>query len=257
MKKKAVLRVALSTGTFTEFLNCISQMGQARQSSCVYVANVHMTVEAWHDNSYAKVINAADIITPDGMPMVKCLELFYGIKQDRIDGMRLFPELLKHAENKGLSVFFYGSTLEVLDAILDHVRCDYPNLTIAGHHSPPFRPHSHEEKKNIIRLINESMANIVFVALGCPKQEKWIDSMKGKVNAVMIGVGGAFPVYAGLQKRAPEWMQKASLEWLFRLYQEPRRLFKRYLITNSIFLFLITREILSKHIFTKCYSSNS
>lgn len=250
MKKKKVLSVLLSTGSFLDFLDRISRMGQSRQSSCVYVANVHMCIEAWLDQSFATVVNAADIATPDGMPLAKGLKLLYGIKQERVDGMRLFPELLTRAEFDNLSVYFYGSTPHTLKNIISRVKSEHYNLKIAGYQSPPFRPLTQTEESFVIQRINDSGANIVFVALGCPKQEKWMASMKGKIKAVMIGVGGAFPVYAGFQRRAPEWMQKTCLEWLFRLYQEPRRLLKRYFITNSLFLFLIVRELIKKRVFS-------
>jgi N-acetylglucosaminyldiphosphoundecaprenol N-acetyl-beta-D-mannosaminyltransferase len=245
-----ILNIPLSIGTLKDFRRKILEMSKNRESSSVYVANVHMCIEAWMDRSFQRVINSADIITPDGMPLVQGLKLLHGIKQERIDGMSLFPELLNNAEKDDLSVFFYGSTPQTLKAIFSRVKSEHCNLRIAGFDSPPFRSLTQSEESSIIKKINDSEANLVFVALGCPKQERWMASMKGRINAVMIGVGGAFPVYAGIQKRAPEWMQKASLEWLFRLYQEPRRLFKRYFITNSLFLFLIIREILSKRFFS-------
>ncbi len=114
---------------------------------------------------------------------------------------------------------------------------------VAGSWSPPFRPLTDTEKEDDIRRINDSGAHLVFVALGCPKQERWMAENKGKIHAVMLGVGGAFPVYAGLQRRAPEWMQKYALEWVFRLCQEPKRMWKRYLVTNTLFCILLAKEL--------------
>ena len=123
---------------------------------------------------------------------------------------------------------------------------NYPDLSIKGLYSPPFRALTPEEETRTIEKINASGAKLVFVVLGCPKQEQWMASMAGKVNAVMIGIGGALPVLIGIQKRAPKWMQNAGLEWLFRLVQEPKRLFKRYAVTNSVFLYLLSRELVKK-----------
>ena len=156
------------------------------------------------------------------------------------------PDLLAVAESRNASVFLYGSTPGVLNAITQGIGKEYPDLKMAGSHSPPFRILTEEEVKEDIKRINDSGANIVLVALGCPKQEKWMARNKGKIKSVMVGIGGAFPVFAGLQKRAPQWMCDFSLEWLFRLIQEPRRLFKRYFVTNSLFLLLLAWELCRK-----------
>jgi N-acetylglucosaminyldiphosphoundecaprenol N-acetyl-beta-D-mannosaminyltransferase len=149
------------------------------------------------------------------------------------------PDLFAAAEKSGLSVFFYGSTEGVLKGILQRIDREHPQLEVAGAYSPPFRELSDSEQKEHVARINASGAQIVFVSLGCPKQEIWMARNMGKINAVMIGVGNAFPVYDGRECRAPQWMQKLSLEWFHRLCQEPRRLWKRYLVTNSIFLWLM------------------
>lgn len=203
-----------------------------------------MTIEAHWDEQFADLVNKADLLTPDGMPLAKAMKLLYGIQQDRVAGMDLLPDLLKEAEKQDLSVFFYGGTQEMLDRTKEFVATNYPLLEKHHYLSPPFRPLTEEEEQDVVTRINDSGVNLVFVALGCPKQEKWMAAMKGKINACMIGIGGALPVMIGMQKRAPQWMQKMSLEWLYRLAQEPRRLFKRYFITNSLFLFLILRQFL-------------
>jgi N-acetylglucosaminyldiphosphoundecaprenol N-acetyl-beta-D-mannosaminyltransferase len=199
-------------------------------------------VETYQDASFAQVVNAADIVTPDGMPLIRAMALLYNIKQDKVSGPDLMPALLLASEKQGLKVYFYGSTEEVLEKLKDFCSVNYPKLLIAGMHSPPFRFLTEAEKQKEIQDMNDSGANIVLVALGCPKQERWMASMKGKINAVMVGVGGAFPMLVGVQKRAPLWMQRNSLEWFYRLAQEPRRLFKRYFITNNLFILLIIKE---------------
>jgi len=139
----------------------------------------------------------------------------------------------------------------VLKKIEQKALYEFPKLIIAGLFSPPFRKLSESEENEIVKKINYSNASLIFVALGCPKQEIWMKRMKGKINGVMVGVGGAFPVYAGITKRAPLWMQKTSLEWLFRMIQEPGRLWKRYLVTNSKFIFLSLIELIRIRVLKK------
>ena len=203
-----------------------------------------MTIEAHWDKRLAAMVNEADLVTPDGMPLVKAVHLLYKVKQERVAGMDILPDLIKETEKQDLSIFFYGGTQEMLDRTKEYVETNYPLLKNHQYFSPPFRPLTEEEEQEVVKRINNSGANLVFVALGCPKQEKWMASMKGKIHACMIGVGGALPVVIGMQRRAPMWMQKTSTEWLFRLILEPRRLFKRYFTTNSIFIVLFLKELL-------------
>ena len=221
-------------------------LAKARLSSYVCVVNVHMVVEAWQDPGFASVVNCADLATPDGMPLVMSLRLLHGITQERVAGMDLVPDLIAAAEQKGLSIFLYGSHEDVLNRMTERIGLEHPAVNIAGSYSPPFRSLSEEEEREVIERINSSGTNILLVALGCPKQEKWMARHKGRIDAVMVGVGGAFSVYAGIQKRAPLWMQKASLEWFYRLIQEPHRLFVRYLKSNLLFVGLLARAMLNK-----------
>ncbi len=244
--KHRIISINVNTGPYTYFIERIMALGRDRISSYVCVANVHMVVEAHSNPAFAAVVNNADLVTPDGMPLVKGLKLLYGINQERVAGMDLLPDLLRAAEQQGQSIFIYGSTDDVLRAMTSRISVEHPHLKIGGAYSPPFRTLSDKEENEIIRRINDSSANLVFVALGCPKQELWMARHRGKINAVMLGVGGAFPVYAGLQQRAPLWAQKASLEWLYRLCQEPRRLFKRYLVTNTLFIALMVKQLMTR-----------
>lgn len=238
-----VLASRISSISFEETLNYISAWALARESRYVCVANVHMLVEA-HDNPrFASVLEKADLVTPDGMPLVIALRLLHGLRQERVAGMDLMPALIAEAARRSIPVFFYGSTADVLDRIVARAKAENPALAVAGAHTPPFRQLTAEEDAADIELINASNAGIVFVAMGCPKQELWMARNKGKINAVMVGVGGAFPVYAGVLSRAPGWMQRCSLEWLYRLAQEPQRLFKRYLITNAKFLLFLAKDM--------------
>lgn len=246
-----VISISFRIQTFQTFIDSILSHALKIKSSYTCVANVHMAIEAYWDPEFAAVVNNADLVTPDGMPLAKAIKLLYGVNQERVAGMDLLPELLKAAEQKELSVFFYGGTEEMLLKTKEFVEAYYPKLKKHAYHSPPFRALTEEEENEDINRINEFGAHLVFVALGCPKQEKWMAKMKGKIHASMVGIGGALPVIIGMQKRAPIWMQKLSLEWLFRLIQEPRRLFKRYFITNSLFIVLLIRQLIQVRIFKK------
>lgn len=146
------------------------------------------------------------------------------------------------ARDNGLRHYFYGSSEQTLEMLREKLKEKYPDIAIAGMVSPPFRALSEAEDEAAIQAINESGADIIWVGLGAPKQENWMYEHKDKVNGVMIGVGAGFDYHAGNIKRAPAWMQKMSLEWLYRLMQDPKRLFKRYLVTNTRYLYLTHRK---------------
>jgi N-acetylglucosaminyldiphosphoundecaprenol N-acetyl-beta-D-mannosaminyltransferase len=165
--------------------------------------------------------------------------LLSGIKQDRVAGMDMLPDLLSACEEEQLPVFIYGGTNSLIDKTRTYISERYATLPVAGMYSPPFRELTSLEDQEVVDKINASHARVVFVVLGCPKQEKWMAAMKGKINAVMIGIGGALPVLVGMQKRAPKWIQDSGFEWIFRLAQDPRRLARRYVFTNSIFVYLL------------------
>ena len=156
----------------------------------------------------------------------------------------IVPYLLKEIERNELGVYIYGTTNEVMNATDKYLAINYPEISNKNYYSPPFRELTNNEKCDVIEQINESGAHIVLVVLGCPKQEKWMSSMHGKINACMIGIGGALPVVVGVRKKAPNWMRNSGLEWIFRLVQEPRRLFMRYAISNSLYILLFSLEII-------------
>ena len=192
--------------------------------------------------NFGEIIKKASVVTPDGVPLTWGLSILHGIKQVRVAGMDLLPDLMQKLIKNKLSVFFYGGTPNLLKQTRVYLKTSFPILRQAGFYSPPFRELSVLENAAIINRINSSGANIIFVILGCPKQEKWMASMKGKINGCMIGIGGALPVLIGIQKRAPLWMQGVGMEWLFRLYLEPKRLYRRYAITNTLFFYVFFKE---------------
>ncbi|HEY0979120.1 MAG TPA: WecB/TagA/CpsF family glycosyltransferase [Flavobacteriales bacterium] len=241
LPRRTTLGIDLSIGSFQEHVAAIINLGAEHRSSYVCCVNAHMCVEADRDPSFKAVVNGADLATADGMPMLKAVNTFHKVGQERVAGNDLLPALFAAAERRGLSVFLYGGRQEVLDTMVANAAREYPALRIAGTLSPPFRPLNAAEMDEHARTINGKGAHIVMVSLGCPKQERWMAGMKGKVQGVMLGLGGAFLLYAGVDTRAPKWMRDLSLEWVYRLALEPRRLFKRYLVTNSLFVGLFLR----------------
>ncbi len=239
--KKKVINSWISSGKFEDVVNEIVDMSQQKRSSYVCFANVHMVVESYKDAQFNKVLNQADVACPDGRPVSLYMQLFDGQKQDRIPGMDVVPALMDIANEKGLAVYFYGSTEDVLEKIKEKITKDYPNVRFAGYDSPPFRALTPEEDAVAVQRIHEANPDFVFVSLGCPKQEKWMEAHMDRVDACMLGVGQAFLTFVGMEKRLPKWARDFSLEWTYRLWLEPKRLWKRYLFTNSTFLWLVFR----------------
>ena len=241
-EKLKIISLSVNHISFNECLEQIMGFALKKTSSYVLFANVHMVIEAHNDRSILNQVDNANLVLPDGKPLAIACNMLYGKKQERISGMDFTPLLLEKANESKLSMFVYGSTDHIITAFKEKIDDNYPAIHFAGAISPPFRPLTDDEIKTDIEKINRSQANIVLVSLGCPKEGKWMSKTAGKINAVLIGIGGALPVVAGIQKRAPVWMQNMSLEWLYRLLQQPRRLFRRYLYTNSYFLFLLGRD---------------
>lgn len=241
MPKIQMLNMDVSVGKYWDFMDAIISTAEKSLNGYVCVANVHMLVEVNRNIQFARIINNATIVTPDGKPLTWAFNLLHGMRQERVAGMDLLPDLINAAIEKKVPVFFYGGSPLLLSATEKYLHNRYRELIVSGFYSPPFRDLTADEEMEIAKRINDSKAKLVFVVLGCPKQEKWMSRMKDKINATMIGVGAALPVFIGQQRRAPKWMQDAGLEWFYRMLQEPRRLFKRYAVTNSIFCFMLLK----------------
>ncbi len=182
--------------------------------------------------------------TPDGAPVAWMLRKLGYASQQRINGPDLMWKYCEQAAQRGEAIYLYGGTPDTLEILQRRLAEIFPGLRIAGAYSPPFRAVTNEEDAADVRRINASGASTVWVSLGCPKQEKWMAAHRGRVNAVMIGVGAAFDYHAGTIKRAPTWMQNAGLEWLHRLCSEPRRLWRRYLVTNTLFMIGAAKQLI-------------
>jgi N-acetylglucosaminyldiphosphoundecaprenol N-acetyl-beta-D-mannosaminyltransferase len=246
MKTQPVLGSVISLGSYNSFIDRIINLAEEKIPSYVCFANVHMVVEAHRDESFKKIVNEATIVAPDGKPLSVFLKVFHKIKQDRVCGMDILPDLLKAAEVAGRSIYFYGGEQKILDLIETKAKKEFPNLKIAGLYSPPFRQLTEVEKAEDVARIRNSGADLVCVSLGCPKQEKWMAENVKKIDACLLGLGQAFSVYAGVEKRLPRWMRALALEWVYRLVLEPRRLWKRYLHTNVAFLKMTVKYAMSR-----------
>lgn len=223
----------------------IVEMARAHESRYVCFSTVHMVMESYDDAEFGARVNAADMVVTDGMPLV-----WMQRRQGRREGGRvrandLMTRLCEIAARQNIKVGFYGGRQEVIDAIVERAKKELPDLQIAYAYSPPFRPLTAEEDAQITGEIKNSGAQILFMGLGCPKQENWMAAHRGRVPAVMLGVGASFDFYAGNVKESPQWLQNIGLEWLYRLAQEPRRLWHRYLVLNPRFMFLAAMQLFS------------
>lgn len=208
----------------------------------ICVSNVHTTVMAYRDKAYRNVQNSGAMALPDGQPL-SIVSRKRGFSQARrVPGPDLMPAILDLSQKTGYRHYFYGSTEATLEALRAALLRRYPKLQIAGMYSPPFRELTKEEDEEIVRRINDSGADFVWVALGAPKQEWWMYEHRHRIKALMLGVGAAFDFTAGTTKRAPMWMQRLCLEWVFRILREPKRMLPRYLNTNFAFLYYVCRE---------------
>lgn len=237
-----ILSLVVTRCSYKTFLESVIHLSEQRRSSYVCFANVHMLVECHSDARFREMVNSADLVAADGKPIAVLAQLLSKKKQEKISGPDLFVSLLRECEQLNKTVFFFGSTSAVLKKLIEKTHRTFPLLRIAGSYAPPFRELTTDEEENITTRINSQSPDFVFVALGCPKQEKWMAEHKGIIRACMLGVGQAFQVFSGEVKRAPAWMQQAGLEWIFRLLEEPGRLWKRYLSTNLIFLYLLLKK---------------
>lgn len=200
----------------------------------ICVSNVHTTVTGYEEADYRNIQNTAALALPDGKPLSLYSKKHGFPEAERVTGPDLMGELF--ARDNGLRHYFYGGKEETIQVLSEKLPREYPSLRIAGMVSPPFRPLTEEEDERELQKMNDAKADIIWIGLGAPKQERYMYEHRGKVNGVMIGVGAGFDYYAGTIKRAPMWMQKLSLEWLYRLMQDPKRLFRRYFATNFKFL---------------------
>ena len=237
-----ILGVNIAVTNMREVVNLIVNNVTDLRGKFICLSNVHTTVMSEKDEEYRSIQNSAFLALPDGSPLalVQRLRGYRGAEQ--VAGPDLMPEIWKATEHTELSHYFYGSTQETIEALYKTLIRKYPELKIAGMEAPPFRPLTDEEDRETIERINASGADFVWVGLGAPKQEKWMYDHRERIHALMLGVGAGFDFHAGTVKRAPSWMREHYLEWLYRLIQDPKRLWKRYVQTNGKFLLLSVKD---------------
>ncbi len=237
-----VLGLRVSAVDMSMALDTISGWIENQEHHYVCVTGVHGVMESQKDSKLMSIHNRAGMVTPDGMPLVWLSRKQGHSHVERVYGPDLMLEVCQRSLETGWRHFFYGGAEGVADLLAERLGERFPGLEVAGTYCPPFRPLTPEEDADVIRRIDESGADIVWVGLSTPKQERWMAEHTAKVGApVQIGVGAAFDFHAGLKKQSPRWMQRCGLEWLFRMITEPRRLGPRYLINNPSFIYRLLK----------------
>jgi N-acetylglucosaminyldiphosphoundecaprenol N-acetyl-beta-D-mannosaminyltransferase len=243
---KFILGSRIDATSYQDACDRIQTWAEQHTSCYIVAANVHVVMTAFWQPSFQHLLNQAALVTPDGMPLVWAMRLL-GVKgQSRVYGPDLMLAWCDRAAHLKIPLFLYGGTETLLSKLQSNLEQRFPGLVIVGCHAPPFRPLTPEEEARDRDRIQASGAKVVFVGLGCPKQEEWMARQQGKLSAVAIGVGAAFSFHSGEVSQAPRWMMSLGLEWLYRLASEPRRLWQRYLINNPAFLVLFALQLLKK-----------
>ena len=245
----SILGIGVRRTTYEECTDFIIEKAKLRQTCTVAEVNVHSLTSGYlSPKGHGYYLNHFTLVLPDGQPIRWALNLFRqsGEKflKDRIRGPELMLRLCQRAADQGISIFLYGSTPSVLEKLQINLKNQFPNLMIAGAISPPFRPLTLAEDTEYVERISDSGAGIVFVGLGCPRQEKWAFLHSNDLNCPIVCVGAAFDMHAGQVQEAPLVWQKCGLEWLYRFCQEPTRLWKRYLLLNPLFMILVALQYL-------------
>jgi N-acetylglucosaminyldiphosphoundecaprenol N-acetyl-beta-D-mannosaminyltransferase len=245
-----VLGVGVSAINMQMALHTIEEWISRREAHYVCITGVHGVMESQRNAEVLRIHNAAGLVTPDGMPLVWLSRLKGFSHVERVYGPDLMLAVCERSVRPGYRHFFYGGAPGVAAKLAGRLESRFPGLQVVGVESPPFRPLTAHEDRAVVERINRARPDIIWVGLSTPKQERWMAEHVDRLNApVLIGVGAAFDFHAGLKKQAPHWMQRGGLEWLFRLITEPRRLWRRYLINNPWFLWLILLQALG----TKSY----
>lgn len=241
LERGRVIGLPVMAGDMSLVTGEIARLAREGTPSAVCVANVHMVTTARSDPALRGVLDSASIVVSDGMPLVWELRR-QGLAAEQVRGPDLFLEVCATAAEAGLPVYFYGGDAPLVARLVERLEERFPALRIAGVEAPPMLPARPEVDPATVERIRASAARIVFVGLGCPKQEFWMAAHRPQLDAVLIGVGQAFAITAGQLSEAPVWMRRRGLEWLYRVYREPGRLWRRYLVTNSLFLAFLAKD---------------
>ncbi len=242
----SVLNTRISLVSLDQTARSIENLAASGGRHYVCVCNVHTVMTGVDDERFRQITNDATLAVPDGMPLVWAAKLLGFDQPERVYGPDLLLAVCKRSVDEDRSHFFYGGAQGVPERLAENLSKRFPGLKIAGCYAPPFRPLTKTEDDQVVKAINASGADILWVGLGAPKQEYWMAGHLGRISTpVMVGVGAAFDFHAGRVRQAPRWMQDCGLEWLFRLYEEPGRLWKRYLYNNPRFIYHFGRQVIS------------
>lgn len=244
MDSRQILGVRVDATTYRDAASRILDWASRRESRYVCCASVNNIMEAHDSSDFRKVMTDADLVTSDGMPLVWLLRILGVRGATRVYGPDLMPIVLRAAADAGVPVGLFGGSEAVLEKLRLRIRARFPAIRIAYSESPPFRPMTADEDQRTVQSIHDAGVRILFVGLSTPKQDRWMNAHRGRIPAVMLGVGAAFDFLAGSKPQAPLWMQRSGLEWLFRLATEPRRLGIRYLRHNPRFAVLALTQLL-------------
>ena len=245
-KRTLILGTGVDETSYGDACDRISQWSHARRSCYIVAANVHVVMTAYWNRGYRQILSQAALVTPDGMPLVWGLRRLGIAHPSRVYGPDLMLAWCDRAVQERLPIYLYGGTKTVVERLAQNLQRRFPDLSVAGSHAPPFRPLTPAEEAADIKAIAQSGAAVVFVGLGCPKQEEWMARQQGQLKAVMNGVGAAFSFHSGAVSQAPRWMMAWGLEWSYRLWQEPRRLWRRYVVNNTAFLLLFGLQLMNR-----------
>ena len=245
LKTEKVIKLPVTVGSLDNITEEIIRKSKDGCGGYVCMANVHMVTTATRDPKLHKIMETSLLVPADGLPLVWVLKCNGFKDASRVTGMDLTVRLCEVAQNNKLPVYFYGSMSQTIHGLKNFIKKNFPNLQ-AIYESPPFLPLQPEVDQVVVERINKSGARIVFVGLGCPKQEFWMSAYTSYLPAILIGVGAAFDFMAGTVNRAPLWMQKCGLEWLHRLVTEPQKTWKRYATTNPLFIWMVVREYVKR-----------
>lgn len=244
LEQRSILNMRVDATSYVDTTERIVSWAQNAQSEYICVANVHMAMEAYDDPNFAKLVNKAALVTPDGMPLVWGLRVLGLQDASRVYGPTLTLHVCEAAAQQGIPIGLYGGTPESLAAFVRFLRGRFPGILVVCQIAPPFRLLTPTEDTAYTQQITASGARILLVGIGCPNQERWMASHWQQIPAVMLGVGAAFDFHSGRIKQAPSWLQKVGLEWAFRLFMEPKRLWKRYLVHNPRFILFFVQQYL-------------
>jgi N-acetylglucosaminyldiphosphoundecaprenol N-acetyl-beta-D-mannosaminyltransferase len=244
LTSRRVLGMRVDATSYDDASRRVARWAREGRSAYVCVATVHMVMEAFDSSAFGRVVNGADLVTPDGRPLVWALRSLGVGDATQVRGTYLTTHVVERAAREDIPIGLYGGTPELLEKFAGILESRYPGVRVVCRIAPPFRPLTSEEDQRVTQEIISSGARILFVGIGCPKQERWMEAHKERIQAVMLGVGAAFDFHTGRVRQAPGWMQVAGLEWLFRVLMDPKRLWKRYAKHNPRFVLFFLLQLL-------------